>query len=310
MEGQALGHLVNYYRNKYQLSQEDVCDGLCSLATFSRFELGEREIDPYLCEIMLERIGKSLEAYEIILDNKEYALWQIRQSVEEELAVENFSGAENLLDQYLNEMPKENVHWQFYRKCKGYISMRTLPRDEKLFNSVIQEFCEALFLTKPDGIKSTEKLYSMNEIELYLYIAELSENLDKNIYEENLKKMSSFLEQYYSDYEGCRVRPLVLYKYVSFLSDEGRREEALVQIESALDRLRKGMQFRASADFHLLKAKMLYENFRAIQDMQVSTILLNECRMAYYIYSVYNQEKADTVLNYAKEVLHADIQCE
>ena len=37
--------LLTYYREKYHLSQIQLCDGICSITTYSRIEQGYREVE-------------------------------------------------------------------------------------------------------------------------------------------------------------------------------------------------------------------------------------------------------------------------
>ena len=74
MEQKTMGVVLNYYRKKYKLRQEDVCSGICSIATFSRLEQGYREIDSLMGELLLGRIGKEVTLFETLLNEEDYIL--------------------------------------------------------------------------------------------------------------------------------------------------------------------------------------------------------------------------------------------
>ena len=75
-ERNALSAAISYFRQKKNLSLEQVCEGLCSVATLTRIEQGERSADSLLGTLLLERIGKEAEQFELLQNDEDYALWK------------------------------------------------------------------------------------------------------------------------------------------------------------------------------------------------------------------------------------------
>ena len=63
-----IGNALLYYREQKHLSQIQVCEGICPEMTLSRIETGEREFDSMILETLLERIGKTANRFEFVLN--------------------------------------------------------------------------------------------------------------------------------------------------------------------------------------------------------------------------------------------------
>lgn len=87
MEQRTLEIEITYYRKKYELKQEDICSGICSVAKLSRLEQGYREIDSLIGESLLGRIGKEITLFELFLNEEDYDLWKKRDVIQK--CVEN-----------------------------------------------------------------------------------------------------------------------------------------------------------------------------------------------------------------------------
>ena len=60
-----LGEAFLQLREECKISQEKLCNGLCSVATLSRIELGEREPDYLLFDALLTRLGKDSQKFDL-----------------------------------------------------------------------------------------------------------------------------------------------------------------------------------------------------------------------------------------------------
>ena len=56
-----LGHIIKNRREELQLSQEDLADGICAVATLSRIENGERMPSKNHYEMLMQRLGYAEE---------------------------------------------------------------------------------------------------------------------------------------------------------------------------------------------------------------------------------------------------------
>ena len=109
-----VGNALYHYRTVNKLQQIELCEGLCSLSTLSRIEKGGREVDSLISELLLNRLGKTSDKYEFILNEEDYILYEIRFSIEEAIEQKNVKKAEELLHKYERLMPPDMIwHQQF-----------------------------------------------------------------------------------------------------------------------------------------------------------------------------------------------------
>ncbi len=119
IEQNTVGLIMKYYREKYGLKQSEICDGICSRLVVTRLEAGVREVDSLTCETLLSRIGQEVNQFEIMLDDKDYENWILRDKLLKLIKEENYKNYEKVLELYQNQMDKENrLQYQFYLYCR------------------------------------------------------------------------------------------------------------------------------------------------------------------------------------------------
>lgn len=74
MKELCLGELVRRRRGELNISQEALCEGLCSVTALSRFENGRHDLSFKRVSALMERLGLSHERYSVLLTEGEEAL--------------------------------------------------------------------------------------------------------------------------------------------------------------------------------------------------------------------------------------------
>ena len=100
MKINTIGEILRFYREKYNLKQSDVCAGICSVPTLSKIENGSKETDSLILETLLGRIGKEVLQFEMILNDYDYSLWELRRQIETEMEHGRKDIARQLLQEY------------------------------------------------------------------------------------------------------------------------------------------------------------------------------------------------------------------
>ena len=72
MQIQEIGKMIVALRIENELSQEELCRGICSVTTLSRLEAGERRPDILIFNALLQRLGKSSDYINTILTLEEF----------------------------------------------------------------------------------------------------------------------------------------------------------------------------------------------------------------------------------------------
>ena len=137
-----LGLLIRDMRLSQNLSQQILCQGLCSKSTLSKIENGTHQPDIALTECLLQRLGISERLFTFWGSEKEARLYELkfklihRHLLSNEEVVQYLSEMESLLDE-------KDVLWhQQYSVIKA--SMGLSERDN------VSTYLEALHLTLPD----------------------------------------------------------------------------------------------------------------------------------------------------------------
>ena len=107
MELYGIGNALFYYREKKGLSQEQVCEGICTRMTISRIETGAREVDSLMSESLLERIGKSANRFEFVLNEEDYHLYILREAIKKAVDEQKPEEAKLNLEEYKKQMEEE-----------------------------------------------------------------------------------------------------------------------------------------------------------------------------------------------------------
>ena len=81
MQINTLGNFLKYYRKKYDIRQEELCDGICTTVVLSQIETGKKVVDSLVAEALLGRIGKNVLEFELLLNDEDYLWWQKREDI-------------------------------------------------------------------------------------------------------------------------------------------------------------------------------------------------------------------------------------
>lgn len=169
IENNKIGSAIQYFRESYRISQIKLCKGLCSIATLSRIEAGERDVDALLLETLLERLGKTPNQFELILTDLDYILYQSREEIRKQIDENNYDKAYALLNEYeMNAASKGNVHMQFIITCKALLN----EMHSGTIEDTIELLMEAISCTVPDfkTNKITDYYLSNTEINIIIDI--------------------------------------------------------------------------------------------------------------------------------------------
>lgn len=123
----SIGEVIRQIREDLEISISQLADGLCSPATLSRIECGERDPDFMLMEALLSRLGYNPNKFEMIGTSDEFRLYDMRLNITNCYNEQNFSLLHQLLKTYIQSLPKEKtppvLHWQFIKNFQGLIAL-------------------------------------------------------------------------------------------------------------------------------------------------------------------------------------------
>lgn len=221
-----IGKIIFTLRKHYNISQEMLCNGLCSDATLSRIELGERIPDKFLLDALLQRLGKSPDKLETILSERDYFLFEKRQAIEKAIFKHRFESAkEELLVYEKQKECDEKLHQQYIYKIKSVLS-EELDRNT---NKSIEYLLAAINLTLPEFKIDNifDYLLSIEEIYLLLMLAQAYSNTaQEGLALQLLHIIIDYLDQKYSDEEEkVKVYPKAVYLLSKLLLQDEKYDE-------------------------------------------------------------------------------------
>ncbi len=198
MENNKIGSAIQYFRESYQISQGKLCMGLCSVATLSRIEAGERDVDSLLLETLLERLGRMPNQFELILTDLDYDLYQKREEIKKQAEAKNYSLAKALLQDYEQiAAAKGNVHVQFIQTQKALLN----ELNGGTIETTIDLLMQAITCTVPEFKTSEIKDYYLSNSELNIIVDILKRmaaaEMNKSA-KQVLKQVLDYLELHFS----------------------------------------------------------------------------------------------------------------
>lgn len=277
----AFGDILMKLRQERGFNQEELCKGLCSSATLSRLESGDRDPDYLLFDALMTRLGKDSLKWEIILKPKDRELLQKRNRMEYLLGIRNLKHLENELEQYkICSDISTNLHEQYLFLIEGNIAF-----ERGNYELAAQKYHEALKKTDRDinfnKIK-IENTYSRNELRILCSLGRTIIQLDtitNKIKSDYAQQLKHYIEKQCTD-EWYRLHNYVMVLYtISYLNyKQNDFMESFVYCKKAIIEL---MEKRSS--FYLKEFLILVEQLRQQGLGELAIQSLGMERIPYFI---------------------------
>lgn len=277
-----IGEILRFYREKYSLKQSDVCAGICSVASLSKIENGSKEADSLTLETLLGRIGKEALQFEMILNDYDYSLWELRRKIETEMQHDRKENARQLLQEYEEKMPQDdNVHSQFV------LYHRILLEDDNQTEDRCAMANQALRYTCPDIEKAV--LYHEMEIELIILLvkkryAEFEEG------KEWLAAILKVVQNIYTGRKKERISAKLLMELTMLEWNDKNYRGAIKCADKAIDVISHSRSIEYIGELHLIKAKALEKFYHGKDWDKEEDNCKNECLMSYYTFDIMKNE--------------------
>ena len=292
MKINTLGQVLKYYRKKHDFRQEKLCSGICSVATLSKIERGNRIVDSLNAECLLGRMGKEVLQFEILLNDEDYAAWNLREEIQKYEKESNYKKAAELLQIYEKQMPKmESVHEQFLLYHRAKVKIAEQAETEEITALLYH----ALKCTKPEMDTNEEEalLYNPIEIELILLLIHYNypewSGRDK---EEELLKILNYVRKVYT---GRQLEETTIRIFLGLIEAEqelGDYVRVLKYIDEAIDTISQGRGIEHIAELHFMKARMLEQTcHQKVEWKEREKDCREECLMAYYVFDLLGQKE-------------------
>lgn len=280
MQEWMIGKEIRELREQKRITLSQLGRGFCSAKEVSRLERGEKEADLELLEALLQRLGESLENYDVYVGDEEFFKYHTRQQIEKLMNQEAYDELKKEIEKL-----KENVSCtgkimeQFY-----YLVEAELFYQEKKWEEVHCSLKKAMELT--DLRLEGEVCYTTTELRILMRWVHVSKGMEK---EELCEKICTYIERgNLSEAETIKIYPQFLLEISKGIAQENK-EEAIRCCKRGITYLQKNMSLRYLAE-------LFYQKLR----LGEGTYL--ECVQTYGLFWAMGQlEKAEELKNYAKE---------
>lgn len=160
-----IGSLIRKMRKAQGIGQEQLSRGICSVATLSRIEAGERETDYFLMNVIFQRLGYCADKYEFYGSEEELNQWDQRCNMEKHWKLCNYEVLEAELEEYTKQwktvIEGSSLQLQYVKFMGGILEVY-----KNRVEAGLQLLEEALSLTVPEWRQKWYSEIVLGELEL------------------------------------------------------------------------------------------------------------------------------------------------
>lgn len=296
-----LGEVIKKLRTEQGISGQKLCRGLCSVATFSRIEADEREVEIMMLEVIFGRLGYHPDKFEIYTGKKEFDLYDLR--IEMRICQEKKKDKE--LKEYieiyrkLQEGVLSRLEEQFLFWMQGSLKWK-----EGKLEQAIHDIELAIEITIPERQKGGLERYilSSEELELLDMLAEMyiqQEGYDKA--RVLLQQVYRYLEQNHEEkLQKIKIYTKVAYQMAFVLIKCKEVEEAYMICKNTLGLLSERGSLQQLPELWECMGKCMEIFAEKNPNLQEKAIAYFQ--RSYYLYLVKEQRKeAEKIKKYLEE---------
>ena len=296
-----VGEIVHQMREEAGVGLQELSEGLCSVATMSRIETGEREMDLLMASRIFQRLGYRIDKYEFYATKEELKQWEDREQIEKLANEKEYDRLEQAIQEYEEnwklEVSKNKLQQQFVEYMKGILEQQKLnfKQSERFFQRAIRMIVPA-WENKNNRVVLGEMelkiLYSLGEVYECYGDTEKSEKIWDILFQNIAKEEKSI-----------RIHLELHANIICRNTKEIQRKEA-THILQVVDKCLRIMQEEKCichwAELLQIRSRCLEMLF---QEKQIEKeVMLKNWRKTYYIYLLYEkQEEAAEIRTYVKE---------
>lgn len=222
-----IGDILRINREYLQLSQEEICHGICSVSNLSRIENNTQIPSRATYQKLMQRMGMPMEPYPIFTDERELEAYQLRRDINDCIITRRFDEAETLMQKMENISKLEPYYLQFIQYCRVL-----LRRDKGGEPSEIRDALQEVADSMVPGFKPKKILrHALTKDELCML-----NNLADAYYEtgeedygiEILRAVKEYIEKKVVDDEGItNIYTMILFNLSNWLGKRGQYHDVI-----------------------------------------------------------------------------------
>ena len=223
------------------IKQEELCYGLCSVSTLSKYETGERVPDSLLFYAFMQRLGKSADRVNIMISNQDAEYYEWKKDISDAIEAQKWEEVKRKKNERerVNIIINEGLENQYVAYLDALIALK----DE----NNVSKFCECITKAITYTIPSIEEwngesLISSNEFNLIL-LCLYGKKKTQLVRNEEIKGVFEKLERYVEKkiddiFEKVKIYPRLVCTEILLLNEEMSVEERIWKEKQALKLLK------------------------------------------------------------------------
>ncbi|TAH74991.1 MAG: XRE family transcriptional regulator, partial [Anaerolineaceae bacterium] len=194
-----LGDIVGMTRKSLSITQEQLCEDICSVETLSRIETGRQNPGKDVYELLMERMGRIRDRAYSMLSISDYKVMEKMRQFEACIQAYDYHRAEYILEEIKQRVGGTNIDNQFITRSESIVNYR-LKRIST--DDFLEELQKAIRITIPryGEISLSNWPLTYNEVTLLLNIS--TAYIEKDEYQKGidiLEEINTALKQSYID---------------------------------------------------------------------------------------------------------------
>lgn len=293
MSNYTVGEILRETRERKKCSQEEVCYGICTPSTLSRIENGVQIPGRRILEALTQRLGMTDNLYTTYTGREEMEIYETGKRLMRSLGHGDYEKVRQLvrqLEQKLEETERQegslHMEKQYLLFAKAILEKHEGAEPEKVLNMLL----EAVRGTIPDfdGIHLKNRFFTFQEISILNNISCIYHKMGKVLEAfQIMVVLKEYMEINISDEEEkAKKYPMIIQNLVSWLSLEGRYEDARKLCEAGIDccieygKMKVFPELLYNKSVLLAETGQLEEARRCFQQTIAVFQAMNQCRQA------------------------------
>ena len=283
-----VGEVIRKTREGLGLTQEQLCEGICSVETISRIENGKRAPSRTNFQALMERMGKSGEKYIPFVRTSDMKVIVKAMDINISLARHRYNETEKLLEELRPELDlRNNVNRQFVEKTQALIDyclkrITSQEKRERLTQSLLYTVPNYKDRILPIGI------YSRHELMIFCNIASsYADEGDLDTAIEMLRQIQHYFDTVHvTKDERAITEAMMMSNLGQCLGIRGDTKEAL-EIEKKAAQMQLNWGNSSNLDSLLyniaFEKEVLKEDERECQELLLQAYVIAELNGNYYM---------------------------
>lgn len=223
-----LGDIVRLARKSLSITQEQLCEDICSVETLSRIETGKQNPSRDVYELLMERMGRIRDRAYSMLSISDYKVLEKMRQFEVCIQTFDYHRAEYILEDIRQMLGGSNLDRQFLIRAESLVNYRLKRINTDEF---LQELHNAIRITIPryGEISLASWPINYNEATLLLNISTAyseQEEYQKGI--DILEQVNSAIKQsYIDDEQRVIIQVVILYNLSKLYGTIGEYHQSM-----------------------------------------------------------------------------------